>query len=155
MFLTQAAESAAAIAKAGASAALEAEAKHTSEDTSRSVTRNDLEVKTLRGTEPLDVEGAAKAQGQMGKKGLTKKVGFASREGPVTQSVQFSFGSKQRSVYMFQTMSAEKHDISTSMTVDGIGDQGKLSTMLATMVGYRFLFTCRQYFVSITCVGPI
>ncbi|CBJ27886.1 hypothetical protein Esi_0086_0080 [Ectocarpus siliculosus] len=71
--MAEAAESAAAIAKADASAALEAEAKHTSEDTSSSVTRNDLEVKTLRGTEPLDVEGAAKAQGQLGKKGLTKK----------------------------------------------------------------------------------
>ncbi|CAM9852110.1 unnamed protein product [Ectocarpus sp. 6 AP-2014] len=71
--MAEAAESAAAIAKADASAALEAEAKHTSEDTSSSVTRNDLEVETLRGTEPLDVEGAAKAQGQLGKKGLTKK----------------------------------------------------------------------------------
>ncbi|CAM9392979.1 unnamed protein product [Ectocarpus sp. 12 AP-2014] len=71
--MAEAAESAAAIAKSDASAALEAEAKDTSEDTSSSVTRKDLEVKTLRGTEPLDVEGAAKAQGQLGKKGLAKK----------------------------------------------------------------------------------
>ncbi|CAM9761139.1 unnamed protein product, partial [Ectocarpus sp. 13 AM-2016] len=71
--MAEAAESAAAIAKADASAALEAKAKHTSEDTSSSVIRKEFEVKTLRGTEPLDVEGAAKAQGQLGKKGLTKQ----------------------------------------------------------------------------------
>lgn len=86
VFSTQAAESAAAIAKADASAALEAEVKHTSENTSSGVARNALEAKNLRGTEPKDVEGATKAQGQLGQKGLTKKVGLASREDPVEQS---------------------------------------------------------------------
>ncbi|CAM9766546.1 unnamed protein product [Ectocarpus fasciculatus] len=66
--MAEAAESAAAIAKADASAALEAEAKHTSENA-----RNALEAKSQRGTEPTDVEGATKVQGQLGKKGLTKK----------------------------------------------------------------------------------
>ncbi|CAM9150550.1 unnamed protein product [Ectocarpus sp. 12 AP-2014] len=115
--MAEAAESAAAIAKTDASAALEAEAKHTSEDTSSSVTRKDLEVKTLRSTEPLDVEGAAKAQGQLGKKGLAKKaMDFAAMndelEADEKSSIQSSSSSRP------DESDAQEHDDDTNSNAD-------------------------------------